>query len=167
MKRTNDEQVGSKRQKIEHDENPVQVKYTYGDHPEMQGIQMDHQGGFSSALKIRGLNFIKAAQFIIKHSKDIDVRKKDLAETYLKEQYQAWDKTQKNLKKQDFLEMEKNLILSINEVLYNNKKKFKEVKKEIENAENHLNWKARPSIKTSFDKGEWHIYRVENPHMRY
>lgn len=116
---------------------------------------LPHEKGLNGAIYERGCSFIAAAFLILAYSKNeifIDQKQKKNIEK-LSETLGAiknhWEnlKNKKKLTIEKLAQLEKTLITEIHQTIYQHKRAFKTIKNELDDAENHLNWKQR-QIKT-------------------
>ncbi len=154
----------------------------------MPETKLKHEAGISGATFERGKSFIQAAQLMLVYLTDaqreqINKIPKDafplrvlsntqnsqksnfeLLEEYLSAIHQHWaslDSTK--LEMTDLAQLERTLIEAISDNIYiDPKKPFKQVKDELDNAENHVNWKAR-ELKITTTDTEVTILRKDNP----
>lgn len=111
---------------------------------EIKPTKIKFKEGISGAAHDRGESFIAAAYLIAQniedHNKAIELNKYILL---LERDWIRIPKEQKSLK--DLSGLEELLIKNIHSIAYDNSKKikFKHVKDELDNAENHVNWKER------------------------
>ncbi len=122
--------------------------------------RIDISGGLTQATKTRGLSFIKAAQLMLQHGGADQTPISSPAIVAIK---RAWEQDAGQLEGKDLLALEATLITELNKRLYASVKTEKEVKEELENAENHLNWKPRAPLETSFENQGLTTTRTETP----
>lgn len=117
---------------------------------------LKHEEGLHGAVYARGNSFINAAILILENSHnelvpaDNNIKKLSL---HLKKIQDYWKslKDDETLNLDTLAQLEKNLIKEIRETLYKNtdpRPSFKKVKDELDNAENHVNWKERTPLIT-------------------
>ncbi len=138
----------------------------------LKDTKLNHEEGISGAAYDRGLSFLAAAQLIL----DNTDRNVDEQKAFVENMKQLWeqDKGSKIFEQKDLAALERLLIIQLHEGVYPdlNKDKWKKVKDELDNAENHINWFNRESIDrkaqrkpvtttTDFDNIKTH--RVEEP----
>lgn len=140
---------------------------------ELKDTKLKHEEGISGAAYDRGLSFLAAAQLIL----DNTDRNVDEQKAFVENMQLLWaqDKDDgKTFEQKDLAALERLLIIQLHEGVYPdlNKDKWKKVKDELDNAENHINWFNRESIgrtpqrepittETNFDNIKTH--RVEEP----
>ncbi len=155
-KRNIEENNSAKRQRLEQ----VIVSHQWNDEfPQMGGL-MDTNGGYTAAVKARGLSFIEAAKLI--HRQETGAQDAPA----LTQIQQDWEAKQGSLKKKDICDLQISLINCLNTVVYTQRAKpFKTLLKELGNAENHQNWLTRKTLSTSIEKSDSDrtITRIEAP----
>lgn len=112
-----------------------------------------YKKGLHSAVYERGNSFIQAAELILEYSHHeiegknaIENRKRLTYRLKTLENYWHSLENDKNLNLETLAQLEKILIQEIRKTIYKNtlpRPSFKTVKDELDNAENHVNWKQR------------------------
>lgn len=113
--------------------------------------QLKHEEGLTGAIIERGNSFIEAAVLMLRHAPALDHEQNAQASKLLTAMADEWNSEtnkQRPLVKEDLGEMEKTLIELMNDTLYQGQKGFKKMKDELDNAENHVNWKKRKIMQT-------------------
>lgn len=154
----------------------------------MPETKLKHEAGLGGAALERGKSFINAAQLIVAHLSDeqkqrMNAIEKDqfplralsntqnseksnleLLEEYIAAIHQHWASLDPTaLQMTDLAQLERTLIEAISDNLYfDPKKPFKAVKDELDNAENHANWKARQP-KATTTNADVTLLREDNP----
>lgn len=130
--------------------------------------KIQHQGAIGKAVQDRGLSFISAARLIFLNDPKLSPDKQQQNLQYLNALETVWSrKDASELFQQDLLELERLLIEQINKEIYNNEKKFKAVKDELDNAENHVNWNPREPVSSDMTHEAVKITRDETPFSRF
>lgn len=122
--------------------------------------EIQHSTGINGAANLRGDSFIDAALLIANNIQD--VAKKRILKKHINELKAQWDVENRNRPK-DLQALERLLIEGIREVIYENKISFKAVKDQLDNAENHVNWKSRNAKERSDAQDGIVIRREERP----
>jgi len=139
---------------------------------ELKDTKLKHEEGISGAAYDRGLSFIAAAQLILDNSENVEEQK-----AYIEKMRRLWKQDKENGKtfeQKDLAALERLLIIQLHEGVYPdlNKEKWKKVKDELDNAENHINWFNRTNIgrdpqrqviKTDTDFDHIKTHREETP----
>lgn len=160
---------------------------------EMPKTKIKYEEGLGGAAHIRGKSFMKATQLILKNLPQSQIDKInqlpkenfplrqlllpadnnksnfELLNDYitaLKDHWKKQDPSQ--LKLNDLAALERTLIETIqNNVYVNKKESFKKVKDELDNAENHINWKERQKKVLPLKEKDVSISREEDPVSRF
>lgn len=151
--------------------------------------KLKHETGISGATFERGKSFIDAAQLMLRYLTDaqkdqINNSPKDafplcilsntqyskksnleLLEEYLSAISQHWASLEATqLEMTDLAQLERTLIEALSDNIYlEPKKSFKQVKDELDNAENHVNWKTRQFKVTTTTDESVTISREDRP----
>lgn len=119
----------------------------------------------SSAVYRRGQSFIKAAELIIDHA-SLSVAQRNAAYASLNAIKIVWgQKYSAKLDIKDLGALESLIIEKLSRDVYQDERKFKDVKNELDNAENHINWKTRSQLKSAVggDEQRGIVIRTETP----
>ncbi len=152
--------------------------------------KIKHQAGLGGATHERGKSFIDAAELILNNLKPAQIKKInnipkddfplrhillpntsnkqnfDLLQDYIKSLKDYWENIDN--KDPNLAALEKTLIETIMKNVYFNKpKSFKKVKDELDNAENHVNWKKREVKETSTNSSQSSMARIETPISKF
>lgn len=155
----------------------------------MPDTKIKHQAGLGGAAHERGASFIQAALLILDNlpeSKQQEINHLgdqlplrielhphgkgktniELLKDYIKTLDSYWkQQNPRTMEPNDLAQLERTLIETINQNIYfNNQKDFKAVKQELDNAENHVNWKPRAPLQsiTNFSEQQTTV-RIEDP----
>lgn len=119
----------------------------------------------SISVHERGASFIQAAKLIIDNARigDQDQKEQEALHYLIAVQAKWEEKKEQKLNQHDLGALESLLINKINEYVYNGKKNWKKVKDELDNAENHVNWKGRKAVESYAGDGASYVERKEDP----
>lgn len=159
----------------------------------MPNTKIKYEAGLGGATHERGKSFIDAAELILNHlslaqieeikkipkenlplAKILSPNKNNkdnyqLLKDYINALRDYWQKLDpNNLAPKDLAALERTLIEAIGEnVYYNNPLSFKKVKDELDDAENHVNWKKRDIKETTTNTQGMSISRAETPISKF
>lgn len=121
----------------------------------------------SKSVFDRGESYIEAAQLIINNA-SIESAQKDEARAYLEAVQKVWSQKENSpLKVDDLAALQRLLINHVNKSVYNDKSKWKKVKDELDNAENHVNWQRREVVQSVVGNSDNLILRTETPIAKF
>ncbi len=154
--------------------------------------EIKYEQGIGGATHDRGLSFLEAAELILNNLSPKQIQKIKSAEPYplregfsalenkdnfqllndhiarLKEHWGSLEDKKETLNREDLAALEKVLIETLRNNVYVGKPpKFKKVKDELDNAENHVNWKKREAKEANIDDQNLMMSRSETPLSKF